>query len=239
MEHDDDAYPCGIAPPGLANRSLAQDSEARHSIPYPHHRNVCSNGRMQFIETSLPGVKLVEPQIFSDDRGWFAEIFNQSAFTAAGLPGEFAQDNQSLSRRGVLRGLHYQLGRPQGKLVRAVSGHIFDVAVDLRRNSSQFGKWEGFHLTSDKLQLLWIPEGFAHGFLVLSDTATVLYKATDLYHPPGERCIRWDDPDLDIAWPDLLDSTGASAPAKPLVSPKDALGSLFAEAELPPVGPLP
>lgn len=190
---------------------------------------------MHVIETTLPGVKLLEPRIFSDDRGWFAEIFNQTAFAAAGLPSDFVQDNQSTSRRGVLRGLHYQLGKPQGKLVRAVAGHIFDVAVDLRRNSSHFGEWAGVNLTGDRLQLLWIPEGFAHGFLVLSETATVLYKTTNLYHPPGERCIRWDDPDLSIAWPEIVDPAGKVAPCNPLVSAKDASGSRFAEAELPPV----
>ena len=136
--------------------------------------------------------------------------------------------------KGVLRGLHYQLGRPQGKLVRVLSGHIWDVAVDLRRESPDFGRWAGFHLkaqsSADQLQLLWIPEGFAHGFLVLSETAEVLYKTTNLYHPEGERSILWNDPTLDIAWP-LEALNGAS----PSVSPKDAIGRLFNEADLPPV----
>ena len=145
----------------------------------------------------------------------------------------FVQDNQSSSAKGVLRGLHYQLGRPQGKLIRVLSGHIWDVAVDLRRNSPDFGKWAGFHLKAqsadDPLQLLWIPEGFAHGFLVLSDTAEVLYKTTDIYYPAGERSILWNDPTLNIAWPlEALNGTPIS------VSPKDERGSLFTDADLPP-----
>jgi dTDP-4-dehydrorhamnose 3,5-epimerase len=184
---------------------------------------------MQVINTLLQDVKLIQLRRFGDSRGWFAEVFNQSAFSAAGLPSHFVQDNQSFSRKGVLRGLHYQLEKPQGKLVRVLSGHIWDVAVDLRPNSADFGKWAGFHLQAespnDELQLLWIPEGFAHGFLVLSDTAEVLYKTTNLYHPPGERCILWNDPTLNISWP----LNGAS----PSVSPKDVLGSLFQSADLP------
>ncbi len=181
---------------------------------------------MQVINTSLPDVKLIRPRRFGDERGWFAEVYNQQTFAAAGLVPSFAQDNQSFSTRGVLRGLHYQLGRPQGKLVRVLSGTIWDVAVDLRSGSPDFGKWAGFTLAADPLELLWIPEGFAHGFLVLSESANVLYKATDLYHPAGERCILWNDPDLQIAWP-----LGGLAPS---ISPKDAQGRLFAEAELPP-----
>lgn len=189
---------------------------------------------MQIINTSLLDVKLVQPRRFGDSRGWFSEIFNQSSFAAAGLPGQFVQDNQSFSTRGVLRGLHYQLGQPQGKLVRVLSGHIWDVAVDLRRNSPDFGKSAGFHLkplTEDgELQSLWIPEGFAHGFLVLSDTAEVLYKTTNLYYPQGERSILWNDPTLKIEWP--LDALNGAAPS---VSPKDAQGKLFLEADLPSV----
>jgi dTDP-4-dehydrorhamnose 3,5-epimerase len=188
---------------------------------------------MQVFDTPLPDVKLIQPQRLGDCRGWFAEVFNQSLFSAAGLPTQFVQDNQSFSRKGVLRGLHYQLDKPQGKLVRVLSGHIWDVAVDLRRNSPDFGKWAGFHLKTrtpdDSLQLLWIPEGFAHGFLVLSETADVLYKTTNLYHPAGERTILWNDPTLNIAWPlDVLNGT------PPSVSPKDALGALFTTADLPP-----
>ena len=186
-------------------------------------------GRMQVIDTALRDVKLVRPRRFGDDRGWFAEFFNSSKFEALGLPTQFVQDNQSFSARGVLRGLHYQLGKPQGKLVRVLSGHIWDVAVDLRRESPDFGKYAAFDLkplnAAGELEMLWIPEGFAHGFLVLSETAEVLYKTTDLYHPEGERCIRWDDPTLGIAW--ALDGI------VPSVSGKDAKGSDFSQADLP------
>ena len=187
---------------------------------------------MQVVDTSLSEVKLLRPRRFGDDRGWFAEVFNTGTFTAAGLPGAFVQDNQSLSRKGVLRGLHYQLGKPQGKLVRVLSGHIWDVAVDLRQSSADFGKWAGFHLKprndAGDLELLWIPEGFAHGFLVLSEQAEVLYKTTNLYHPAGERSILWSDPQLAIDWP--LHELGGLHPS---VSAKDALGTRFADAELP------
>jgi dTDP-4-dehydrorhamnose 3,5-epimerase len=182
---------------------------------------------MQIFGTSLRDVRLVRPEMHSDDRGWFSEIFNAKHFSAAGLPEQFVQDNQSFSRKGVLRGLHYQLGRPQGKLIRVLSGHIWDVAVDLRPNSNDFGKWAGFHLNGEEMEFLWIPEGFGHGFLVLSETANVLYKTTAYYYPEGERCIRWDDPTLAVAWP--LDGIGA-----PSVSLKDSAGSLLQDAELPP-----
>src|SRR5215475_10845720 len=159
---------------------------------------------MQVLNTPLSDVKLVQPQRFGDSRGWFAEVFNQSTFSKAGLPTRFVQDNQSFSVKGVLRGLHYQLGRPQGKLVRVLSGHIWDVAVDLRADSPDFKRWAGFHLrpvnSSGELEMLWIPEGFAHGFLVLSDTAEILYKTTNLYHPAGDRSILWSDPTLSIDW---------------------------------------
>jgi dTDP-4-dehydrorhamnose 3,5-epimerase len=188
---------------------------------------------MQVRDTPLRDVKLIQPRRFGDSRGWFAEVFNQSTFSAAGLPTAFVQDNQSFSTKGVLRGLHYQLGQPQGKLVRVLSGHIWDVAVDLRPNSPDFGRWAGFHLkaqsSEDEIQLLWIPEGFAHGFLVLSDSAEVLYKTTNLYYPAGERCITWNDPTLTIAWP-----TGDLNGTPVSVSPKDSLGALFTAAELPP-----
>jgi len=184
---------------------------------------------MQVIETGLPNVKILSPRRFGDERGWFAEVFNAATFAAAGLPNHFVQDNQSFSCRGVLRGLHYQLGKPQGKLVRVLSGHIWDVAVDLRRDSPSFGRHAFFDLkplnTAGELELLWIPEGFAHGFLVLSETAEVLYKTTDVYYPAGERCIAWNDPTLAIPWP-LADIT-------PSVSAKDAQGVAFPEAELP------
>jgi len=189
---------------------------------------------MKILGTSLRDVKLIHERRFGDDRGWFAEVFNSKAYGLAGLPTEFAQDNQSFSRKGVLRGLHYQLGLPQGKLIRVLSGHIWDVAVDLRRDSPEFGRWAGFHLKpigdSGDLELLWIPEGFAHGFLVLSDAADVLYKTTNLYYPHGERSILWNDPDLAIDWP--LQDLGSNVPS---LSAKDATGSLFAEADLPPV----
>jgi dTDP-4-dehydrorhamnose 3,5-epimerase len=180
---------------------------------------------MRVLDTTLLNVKLIQPKSFQDSRGWFSEVFNQSTFAAAGLPSQFAQDNQSFSHRGVLRGLHYQLGKAQGKLVRVLSGHIWDVAVDLRADSPDFGKWAGFHLkasTIGDLQLLWIPEGFAHGFLVL------FYKTTTLYDPSSERTILWSDPTLEIDWPlDALDGL------QPSISTKDAQGTPFLSAELP------
>lgn len=185
---------------------------------------------MEVLETGLRDVKLIRPRRFGDDRGWFAEVFNREVFALAGLPAEFVQDNQSFSSKGVLRGLHYQLGKPQGKLVRVLSGHIWDVAIDLRRDSPDFGKYAAFDLKPDPLELLWIPEGFAHGFLVLSETAEVLYKTTNLYYPQGERCIVWNDATLNIAWP-----LGALGVGTPSVSGKDAVGKSLAEAELPPV----
>lgn len=183
------------------------------------------------IDSVLGDVKLIEPRSFADERGWFAEVFNEQTFASHGLPHRFVQDNQSFSRKGVLRGLHYQVDEPQGKLVRVLSGHIWDVAVDLRPGSQNYGKHVGFHLTSptetNPLQLLWIPEGFAHGFLVLSDSAEVLYKTTRFYQPAKERCVRWDDPTLKIPWPlDQLEGAG------PSVSEKDAAGSSFLAAEI-------
>jgi dTDP-4-dehydrorhamnose 3,5-epimerase len=181
---------------------------------------------MQIIETSLRDVKLVRPQKHGDDRGWFSEMFNARSFAAAGLPDRFVQDNQSFSQRAVLRGLHYQVSQPQGKLVRALSGHIWDVAVDLRPNSPDFGKWAGFHLHGEENEFVWIPEGFAHGFVVLSETANVLYTTTDFYSPAAERCIRWDDPTLGIRWP-------LEGIPEPRVSAKDAQGAFLQDAELP------
>jgi dTDP-4-dehydrorhamnose 3,5-epimerase len=184
---------------------------------------------MQIVETTLSDVKLIHPKRFGDQRGWFAEFYNADNFLQNGLPPSFVQDNQSRSSQGVLRGLHYQLGKPQGKLVRVLSGHIWDVAVDLRRDSPTFGQHAGFHLKplddAGELSMLWIPEGLAHGFLVLSETAEVLYKTTGPYYPQGERCIRWDDPTLAIPWP-----LGGLTPS---VSDKDAKGSAFQDAELP------
>jgi len=181
---------------------------------------------MEIVDTKLRDVKLVRPKRHGDERGWFAEVFHAKEFAAAGLPERFVQDNQSYSRRGVLRGLHYQLGEPQGKLVRVLSGHIWDVAVDIRPGSPQFGQWAGFDLRGDDMEFLWIPEGFAHGFVVMSETANVLYKTTRFYHPAGERCVLWSDPELAIAWP----LEGIEAPQ---VSVKDAVGSLLKDADLP------
>jgi len=187
---------------------------------------------MEVIDTALADVKILRPRRFGDDRGWFSEVFSRSTFANIGITSEFVQDNQSFSRKGVLRGLHYQLGKPQGKLLRVISGHIWDVAVDLRPDSPEFGRHVGVNLSRldpmDPMEMIWIPEGFAHGFVVLSETAEVLYKTTDIYYPQGERCVIWNDPALKIAWPlELLDGP-------PQVSAKDALGVLLADAELPP-----
>ena len=180
---------------------------------------------MEVRPTAIPDVVVVEPRVFGDARGFFFESFNRRALEAAlGRPLDFVQDNQSLSSRGVLRGLHYQVPHPQGKLVRVTRGEVFDVAVDLRRASPTFGRWVGEVLSAEHRQQLWIPEGFAHGFLVLSPEAEFLYKTTDYYHPESEHCIRWDDPALAIAWPQLG--------APPSVSGKDAAGSSLAAARL-------
>lgn len=186
---------------------------------------------MQVTDLGLCGLKLITPRQFQDERGWFAEVYSRAAFAAASLPELFAQDNQSFSRQGVLRGLHYQVRQPQGKLIRVLSGKIWDVAVDLRRSSSTFGQWYGLELEAPQdggdLNMLWIPEGFAHGFFVLSAEAVVHYKVTKPYDPGGERAIVWNDPDLKVAWP--LSGLGG---ARPIVSQKDAAGSLFREADL-------
>jgi dTDP-4-dehydrorhamnose 3,5-epimerase len=179
---------------------------------------------MEVIQTDLPGVLRLRPRIFSDDRGWFAETWNEAGFRDQGLPSGFVQDNQSRSYRHVLRGLHFQLQHPQGKLVRAVAGRIFDVAVDIRRSSPDFGRWVGVELDAEIPEMLWIPPGFAHGFLVLSESADVLYKTTDFYSPSAERTVRWNDPTLGIAWP----LTG-----EPIVSAKDAQGSDLQKTDLP------
>ncbi len=180
---------------------------------------------MKAHPTALPGVFVVEPAVFGDERGYFYESYNQRKLEAAlGRPLHFVQDNHSRSARGVLRGLHYQLPRPQGKLVRVVHGQVFDVAVDLRAGSATRGRWLGEVLSAENRRQLWIPEGFAHGFLVLSEEAEFLYKTTDYYAPEHERCIRWDDPALGISWP----SVGSS----PRVSAKDARGLLLAEAPM-------
>lgn len=179
---------------------------------------------MKAIPQALPEVLLLEPRVFSDERGFFFESFNERVFEAAtGLQRHFVQDNHSRSTRGVLRGLHYQLEQPQGKLVRVCMGEIFDVAVDVRRGSPTFGQWAGAYLSAENKRQLWIPEGYAHGFLTLSDSADVLYRATNYYAPDFEHCIRWDDPDLAIAWP--LSGT-------PLLSQKDRHGVSLKEAQL-------
>jgi dTDP-4-dehydrorhamnose 3,5-epimerase len=173
--------------------------------------------------TALPDVLLVEPKVFGDARGFFLESWNAKSFAEAGIPAAFVQDNHSRSPRGVLRGLHYQIRQPQGKLVRVVSGEVFDVAVDLRRASPTFGRWVGERLSADNKRMLWIPPGFAHGFLVLSESADFLYKTTDYYAPEHERVIAWNDPELGIRWP--LAGT-------PTLSGRDAVGTRFREAEV-------
>ena len=156
---------------------------------------------MNVTETALPGVKRLEPRVFEDARGFLLESWNRQTFAALGLVADFVQDNHSRSRRGVLRGLHYQLHEPQGKLVRVVNGAVFDVVVDLRRSSPAFGQWTGTELSAENRRMLWIPPGCAHGFLVLSETADVLYKATAHYAPQWDRGIRWDDPAIGVRWP--------------------------------------
>lgn len=156
---------------------------------------------MKIFETTLRGVLTLVPDKFGDARGWFMETFNAERFREHGLPAEFVQDNHSYSRKGVVRGLHYQLEQPQGKLVRCTRGAIFDVAVDIRRGSRSFGRWTGAELSEENRHMLWIPPGFAHGFSVLSEDAEVLYKCTTLWHPQSDRSIAWNDPDLAIDWP--------------------------------------
>lgn len=180
---------------------------------------------MKVTPTAIPDVLILEPKVFGDDRGFFMESFNQSVFEkVVGRSVDFVQDNHSRSKEGVLRGLHYQIMQAQGKLVRVVSGKVFDVAVDIRRSSSTFGHWVGVELTAENRKQLWVPEGFAHGFFVLSENAEFLYKTTDYYDPQYERCIIWNDPTLAISWP-IFDSN-------PSVSEKDALGQCIAEAEV-------
>ncbi len=178
---------------------------------------------MRMTPLSIPDVLRIEPHVFADERGAVYESFHQARFEeAVGRQVRFVQDNHATSVRNVLRGLHYQVQQTQGKLVRVVAGCVFDVAVDLRRSSPSFGRWTGEVLSADNKAQLWVPEGFAHGFLVLSESADVVYKMTDYYAPAHERCIAWNDPDLAIDWP---------IAAVPLVSPKDARGRCFAEAD--------
>jgi dTDP-4-dehydrorhamnose 3,5-epimerase len=189
---------------------------------------------MQLVATALPGVFVIEPAVFSDDRGWFCESFNEARFEAAlqaagePVPRRFVQDNHSCSRAGVLRGLHYQLPpHAQGKLVRVVQGVAFDVAVDIRPGSPQFGRWVGVELSAANRRQLWVPEGFAHGFVALADDTHFLYKTTDVYARECERAIRWDDPAIAIRWPLPAGMT------QPLLAPKDAAAPLLAAADLP------
>jgi len=178
---------------------------------------------MNIVQTAIPDVLIVEPKIFTDARGFFYESFNKKSMQAAGIAGDFVQDNHSRSARNVLRGLHYQITQPQGKLVRVVVGEIFDVAVDIRRNSPTFGEWVGMNLSAQNRRMAWIPPGFAHGFLVLSEFAEVLYKTTDYWAPQSERTIVWNDRNLAIAWP---------AVDEPQLSAKDKAGAAFHEAEM-------
>jgi dTDP-4-dehydrorhamnose 3,5-epimerase len=178
---------------------------------------------MHITQLSIPDILLIEPKVFGDARGFFFESFNQQQFeTQLGAPVHFVQDNHSLSSKGVLRGLHYQVEKPQGKLVRVVQGAVFDVVVDIRKSSPTFGKWLGETLSADNKKQMWIPPGFAHGFITLSDTAEFLYKTTDYWYPALERCIRWDDPQIGIDW--MLTSP-------PLISDKDKKGTAFSIAE--------
>ena len=181
---------------------------------------------MQATRLAIPDVVLIEPKVFGDARGFFFESFNQRAFNeVTGTNHHFVHDNHSRSTKGVLRGLHYQIQQPQGKLVRVVQGAVFDVAVDIRKSSATFGQWVGVELSAENHRQLWVPPGFAHGFVVLSDTADFLYKTTDYYAPQYERCIAWNDPTLAIAWPDLG--------MRPTLSAKDGAGKLLQQAELP------
>ena len=179
---------------------------------------------MEAVKTSLQDVLIFEPKVFGDTRGFFFESFNARRFAElTGITTPFVQDNHSRSQKGVLRGLHYQIRQPQGKLVRVVAGDVYDVAVDLRRSSPDFGKWTGITLSAENKRIVWIPAGFAHGFVVLSDSAEFLYKTTDYWAPQHERCIRWNDSSLAIDWP---------VSGNVLVSAKDAQGVAFADAEV-------
>ena len=178
---------------------------------------------MQVIPTAIPGVLIIEPKVFGDARGFFFESYNERAFTlATGVQANFVQDNHSRSAKDVLRGLHYQIQQPQGKLVRVVRGSVFDVAVDLRRSSPTFGKWVGVELSESNHRQMWVPPGFAHGFLVTSESADFLYKTTDYYAPEHERCVAWNDPAIGITWP---------LAGEPRLSAKDQQGRPLASAE--------
>jgi dTDP-4-dehydrorhamnose 3,5-epimerase len=179
---------------------------------------------MEFEPTAIPDVVLIRPKVFGDPRGFFLESWEERKFANAGLGVRFVQDNHSRSARHILRGLHYQIQQTQGKLVRVVTGAVFDVAVDIRRSSPTFGRWVGVTLSEENHHMLWVPPGFAHGFVVLSESADFLYRVTDFWSPAHERSIRWDDPDLNIAWP-------LPEGVEPALSPKDAAGVLFRDAE--------
>ena len=181
---------------------------------------------MELIPTDIPEVLLIEPRVFGDERGFFLESWNRARFAEAGLDLDFVQDNHSRSARGVLRGIHYQLARPQGKLVRVTAGRVFDVAVDLRRSSPTFGRWAGVELSAANKRLLWVPPGFGHGFLTLEDGTDFLYKCTEFYTPEDERCIAWNDPRIGIDWP--------LGGIEPTLSQKDRAGVPLAEAGLYP-----
>lgn len=178
---------------------------------------------MKFIPTTIPNVIIIEPRIFADERGFFLESYQKQRFSEAGIPFDFVQDNHSKSQQGVLRGLHYQIQQPQGKLVRVIAGEIFDVAVDIRKSSPTFGKWVGDYLSAENKKMLWVPVGFAHGFLVISPNAEVLYKTTDYYATQWERSILWNDPSINIDWP--------LKGRIPILSPKDEAGKLLNQAE--------
>ena len=178
---------------------------------------------MKVQSTQIPGVLIVEPTVFGDDRGFFLESFNEREMRNIGIDAHFVQDNHSHSQRNVLRGLHYQINQSQGKLVRVVSGEVFDVAVDVRRDSPTFGKWVGVELSAENKRMFWLPPGLAHGFVVLSESADFLYKVTDYYAQEFERTILWNDPDLGIDWP---------LAGQPILSAKDAAGKFFDEAEV-------
>ena len=179
---------------------------------------------MEFFPTALSGVVRIQPKAYGDDRGYFSETWQQKKFAAAGIDAHFVQDNHSHSIRHTLRGLHYQIQQPQGKLVRVVQGAAFDVAVDMRERSPTFGRWVGFELSAENQQMLWVPPGFAHGYLALSERVDFLYKCTDFYAPAHERAVRWDDPQVAVHWP-------LRAGTVPLLSPKDAIAPLLKDAE--------
>lgn len=178
---------------------------------------------MKAIPTAIPDVLILEPKVFGDERGFFYESYNKKALAECGIRAEFVQDNHSRSVKNVLRGLHYQIKQPQGKLVRVVEGEVFDVVVDVRRSSPTFGKWVGLNLSASNKRMLWVPVGFAHGFVVLSNYVEFLYKTTDYYAPEYERCIIWNDPDIAVEWP---------VQGEPILSLKDKTGYLLKQAEL-------